>query len=372
MKRIILSGGGTGGHIYPAITIAREIEKTENVEILFVGTPNGMEAEIVSKEGYNFAPIPVSGLKRKFSFDNIKTLTTAAGSLFKARKILNQFKPDVVIGTGGYVCGPILMAAALSHIPTLIQEQNVIPGITNKILSYMVSCIALGYKEAASRFPYPGKCIYTGNPIRPSIIKAQRAESRLKLGIPTSDFMVLVTGGSRGAKTINQAMIGVHKYFKNKSGVHIHHVTGHLAYDGIIKELGEVKEGAYGEGSHIIEYEYDMPSALAAADLIICRAGAISLSELAAKELPSILIPYPYAAEDHQTFNARVFVSAGAAKMIVDKYVTDMELIQDIEDLRNNPDTLIMMSEAAKKIKNIHAGANIAHLALTLAERGKI
>ena len=261
MKRIILSGGGTGGHIYPAITIAREIEKTENVEILFVGTPNGMEAEIVSKEGYNFAPIPVSGLKRKFSFDNIKTLTTAAGSLFKARKILNQFKPDVVIGTGGYVCGPILMAAALSHIPTLIQEQNVIPGITNKILSHMVSCIALGYKEAASRFPYPGKCVYTGNPIRPSIIKAQRAESRLKLGIPTSDFMVLVTGGSRGAKTINQAMIGVHKYFKNKSGVHIHHVTGHLAYDAIIKELGEVKEGAYGEGSHIIEYEYDMPSA---------------------------------------------------------------------------------------------------------------
>ena len=154
--------------------------------------------------------------------------------------------------------------------------------------------------------------------------------------------------------------------------MHIHHVTGHLAYDGIIKELGEVKEGGYGEGSHIIEYEYDMPSALAAADLIICRAGAISLSELAAKELPSILIPYPYAAEDHQTFNARVFVSAGAAKMIVDKYVTDMELIQDIEDLRNNPDTLIMMSEAAKKIKNIHAGANIAHLALTLSERGKI
>ena len=372
MKRVILSGGGTGGHIYPAITIAKEIEKIENVEFLFVGTPNGMEAEIVTKEGYNFSPISVSGLKRKFTAENIKILTKAIGSLFEARKILNQFKPDVVIGTGGYVCGPILMAAALSHIPTLIQEQNVIPGITNKILSHVVNRIAVGYKEAASRFPHREKCIYTGNPIRPAIIKAQRVESRLKMGILASDFMILVTGGSRGAKTINHAMIGVHKYFKNKSGVYIHHVTGHLAYDEIIKDLGEVKDGTYGKGSHIIEYEYDMPSALAAADLIICRAGAISLSELAAKELPSILIPYPYAAEDHQTFNARVFVSAGAAKMIVDKYVTDMELIQDIEDLRNNPDALIMMSEAAKRIKNIHAGANIANLALTLAERGKI
>lgn len=132
MKKVILSGGGTGGHIYPALTIAREIARIENAEFLFVGTPNGMEARIIPGEGYRFAALPASGLKRRFTVENLKILVRTAGSLWKARKILSQFKPDVVIGTGGYVCGPILMAAALSHIPTMIQEQNVIPGITNK------------------------------------------------------------------------------------------------------------------------------------------------------------------------------------------------------------------------------------------------
>ena len=157
MKRIILSGGGTGGHIYPAVTIARELENVEPVEILFVGTPNGMESRIIPEEGYRFASIPASGLKRKITFENVKILCRTAGSLWKARKILREFKPDVVIGTGGYVCGPILMAAALSHIPTMIQEQNVIPGVTNKILSHVVDRVALGYKEAKARFPVQDK-----------------------------------------------------------------------------------------------------------------------------------------------------------------------------------------------------------------------
>lgn len=152
MKRIILSGGGTGGHIYPAITIAKEISRIEEAEILFVGTPNGMESKIIPKEGYKFASIHAYGLKRSFTVKNIANLAVTAKSVFRAKKILKEFNPDVVIGTGGYVCGPILMAAALQGIPTLIQEQNVIPGITNKILSRFVDRIALGYKEAAHRF----------------------------------------------------------------------------------------------------------------------------------------------------------------------------------------------------------------------------
>lgn len=368
MKRIILSGGGTGGHIYPAITIAREILKVESAEILFIGTPNGMESKIIPEEGFKFSSIPVAGLKRKFTLDNIRILAQATGSLFKAKSILNQFKPDIVIGTGGYVCGPILMAAALSGIPTLVQEQNVIPGVTNKILNRVVDKVALGYEEARSRFPKPEKCVYTGNPIRPDVISAQRAESRKRLGIASDAFMVLITGGSRGARTINRAMIGVHKHFKENSDICLYHVTGSLEYDKIVQELGVTDGKSYGKSSRIIKYEYDMPSALAAADLIICRAGAVSLAELAARELPSILIPYPYAAGDHQTFNARVFVKAEAAKMIVDKYVTEKELIQDIDDLRQQPGTLEWMSEAAKKIKKIYAGADIARLALEMAE----
>ena len=371
MKRIILSGGGTGGHIYPAITIAREILKIEEAEILFIGTPDGMESKIIPEEGFAFASIPVSGLKRKITFDNIKILMQAIHSLFKAKAVLNKFKPDIVIGTGGYVCGPILMAAALSRIPTLIQEQNVIPGITNKILNRVVDKVALGYEEARIRFPKPEKCIYTGNPIRPDVVSAQRAESRRKLGISPEVFMVVITGGSRGARTINRAMISVHEHFKRDKGICLYHITGNLEYDKIVRELGLTDGKSFGKGSRIIKYEYDMPAVLAAADLIICRAGAVSLAELAARELPSILIPYPYASGDHQTFNARVFVKAEAAKMIADKYVTEKELIQDINDFRHQPETLERMSEATKKIKKIYAGSDIAQLALEMTENKK-
>ncbi len=368
MKRIILSGGGTGGHIYPAVTIARELENVEPVEILFVGTPNGMESRIIPEEGYRFASIPASGLKRKITFENVKILCRTAGSLWKARKILREFKPDVVIGTGGYVCGPILMAAALSHIPTMIQEQNVIPGVTNKILSHVVDRVALGYKEAKARFPVQDKCVYTGNPTRPAIREAKRDESRKKLGIRPDDFMVLIAGGSRGARNINNAMLGVHRHFKDTPGLCLYHVTGTRDYGNVLKELGEVDErGYYGSSSRIVDYQHDMPSAMAAADLVIYRAGAVGLAEVAVRGLPSILIPYPYAAEDHQTYHARVFVAAGAAKMIEDKYLTAQELIQDIEELHNHKDVLAGMAEAAEKLGKASAGADIAHMALELA-----
>lgn len=366
MKRVILSGGGTGGHIYPAITIAKEIAKLEETEFLFVGTPNGMESRIIPKEGYRFASLPASGLKRKLTLENISILCHAAGSLFKARRILKDFAPDVVIGTGGYVCGPILMAAALSHIPTLIQEQNVIPGITNKILSRVVDKIALGYEAAAPRFPHPEKCIYTGNPIRPDIMEAKREASRRALGLSPNTFMVLVTGGSRGARTINTAMLDVHRHFKDAKNLCLYHVTGELEYDKITSALGCAEDGHYGSASRIIRYEYHMPNALAAADLIICRAGAISLAEVAARELPAILIPYPYAAEDHQTYNARVFSEAGAAKMILDKDVTGARFIENITALREHPEDLQTMEKSIGTLKKVHAGEDIARLALSL------
>lgn len=370
MKRVILSGGGTGGHIYPAITIAREIARIEETEILFVGTPNGMEADIIPGEGYQFASLPASGLKRRLTPENIKILLKTAGSLWKARRILSKFKPDVVIGTGGYVCGPILMAAALSGVPTMIQEQNVIPGITNKILSRVVDKIALGYEEAKDRFPRPDKCVFTGNPIRREILSAKRAESRKKLGIPADAFMVLTAGGSRGARTINRAMVGVHKHFQEEDGIALYHVTGTNEFENVKKELGDVSEdGRFGKGSRIISYQKDMPTALAAADLVIYRAGAIGLAELAARGIPSILIPYPYAAEDHQTYNARVFVAGGASKMIVDKYLTAEELIQDISSLRADPELLDSMAASSKNLGKIHAGADIARMALALAEK---
>lgn len=371
MKKIIISGGGTGGHIYPGITIAREILQIEEAEILFVGTPLGMEAKIIPQEGFDFFGISSSGLKRNLSFENFKTVFKTFGSVWKAKKLIKSFKPDVVVGTGGYVCGPVLLAAALSGIPTLIQEQNVIPGITNKILSRFVDKIALGYEDAKFRFKYPEKCIYTGNPVRREIIDAKREESRQKLNIDKNAFMVLIAGGSRGARAINNAMIEVHNHFKNTENLCLYHVTGDKEYENVMNVLNSGGEKKYGKSSIIVGYQHDMPTALAASDLVIYRAGAIGLAELAAKELPSILIPYPYASEDHQTYNARVFVAAGASKMIVDKHLTGKELIQDIEDLIANPDILRYMSEATKKVQKINAGQEIAKLVFELSKWGK-
>lgn len=368
MVKVILSGGGTGGHIYPAVTIAREIQKLTDAEILFVGTPEGMESRLIPEEGFNFRSLPAAGLKRRLTFSNVKTLFEDMTSVWKAGKILREFKPDVVIGTGGYVCGPILLAAALKHIPTMIQEQNVIPGITNKILSHFVDRVALGYKEAAARFPVKEKCVYTGNPVRSTIMDSSREEARARLHIPQDVFMVLVAGGSRGARNINNAMLGVHHHFENDSDILIYHVTGTKEFARVKEALGNVRDdGTFGKCSRIVNYEYDMPGAMAAADVIIYRAGAVGLAEVAARKLPAILIPYPYAAEDHQTFNARVFVAAGAAKMIEDKYLTAEELIQDITFFKNNPEAVKRMSEAAGTLAHVSAANDIARMALELA-----
>lgn len=371
MKRVILSGGGTGGHIYPALTIAHEIKNLTESSFLFVGTPKGMEARIIPQAGYDFAPLPAAGLKRKLTAENLLVLMKTGASLWKARSVLRRFRPDVVIGTGGYVCGPILLAAALERIPTMIQEQNVIPGVTNRILSHFVDRVALGYEEARSRFAKPERCIWTGNPIRADIIHADRKTSREKLGIPLDDFMVLTAGGSRGARTINQAMEGVHRHFKETPGICLYHVTGRGEYDRVCRELGGDESGRFGKGSRLVPYQNDMPAALAAADLVIYRAGAVGLAELAARGLPSILIPYPYAAEDHQTYNARVFVAAGAAKMITDACATADELIQDIEHMRLHPEELVCMAKASAGLGHPGAGRDIAEAALKLADQRK-
>ena len=373
MKRIIVSGGGTGGHIYPGLTIAREILAIEDAEILFVGTARGMESRIVPAEGFRFASLPAAGIQRKLTLSNVKSLGKAALGMWKAKEILRAFRPDVVIGTGGYVCGPILMAAALSHIPTMIQEQNVIPGITNKILSRVVNRVALGYEEAKNRFPHPEKCAYTGNPVRRDVLTAKREECREKLGISSDTFMVLVAGGSRGARSINTAMLGVHRYFRDAEKLCLWHVTGTDGFDTIKEALGDVSDtGAWGKASRIVSYQHDMPTALAAADLVIYRAGAVGLAELAARGLPSVLIPFPYAAEDHQTYNARAFAARGAAEMIADKELTDEKLIRIIEKLQNDRDTLQAMAEAALRLGKPQAGEEIARMALALVRDGGV
>lgn len=369
LMRVIVSGGGTGGHIYPAITIIKALEKIKPCDVLFVGTRQGLEADIVPKEGLPFRSIEVKGFERKISFSNVVNVLNAAKSVVVSRGIIKEFKPDIVIGTGGYVCGPVLLAASLMGIPTMIQEQNVIPGITNRILSRFVSKMALGYEEAINYLTKREKCVITGNPIRPEVLSVNKLDGIRSLELDEKKRTVLISGGSRGARSINVAMLEVHKHFAGREDVQLLHVTGQNEYNVIVERLKELGIESNSAGNITIKpYLYNMPDALAACDLAIFRAGAIGLAELTSRGIPAILIPYPYAAENHQEYNARVMERHGAAKVVNDRDLKGRILIEMLENLLKHPNELQHMGQASKVMGRPDAAEKIAQMAFELAE----
>ncbi|SEJ63809.1 UDP-N-acetylglucosamine-N-acetylmuramylpentapeptide N-acetylglucosamine transferase [Propionispira arboris] len=369
--KIIISGGGTGGHIYPAITLIRTIQnQVKNLEILYVGTKIGLEADIIPKEGLPFQTVDIRGLERKLSLKMTKTIGKAIHGVWQARRIVKQFKPDVVIGTGGFVCGPILLAASLMGIPTLIQEQNVIPGITNKLLAKFVTKIAVGYQDAVQYFPKE-KVVFTGNPIRAEVLSMNRQAGLAEFGFDTNKKTILISGGSRGARSMNRAMIDVHKHFACSQNIQLLHVTGKNEYNDIVASVQEQGLDLQQSRNILIKpYLYDMPKALALADLAIFRAGATGIAELTAKGIPSILIPYPYAAENHQEFNALALVKRGAAVMIRDKDLTSAGLIEAIESIISEPVKLLKMATASREMGRPEAAEEIAKIVILLADQG--
>ncbi len=370
--RIIVSGGGTGGHIYPALTIVRAIQKKiPGAEFLYVGTKDGMEADIISKEGLPFATVNIQGFKRSLTPENLLRGARAFGGVMKAMGIVRHFRPDAAVGTGGYVCGPILLAASLMGVPTLIQEQNVMPGITNRMLARFVSCIAMGTKEAESYFPAE-KRIFTGNPIREEVLRARSDEGKKLFGLDPEAKTVLVSGGSRGARSINRAMVGVLAHYAGRPGVQILHVTGKAGYDETMEGLREAGVDIEGAGNLFVQpYLYNMPQALACADAAVFRAGAIGIAELTARGVPSILVPYPYAAANHQEMNARAIAEAGAARMILDRELTAERLLSVLAELLSEDAKLRRMAEAAKRLGRPKAAEEIADRVISLAESRK-
>ena len=365
---IIVSGGGTGGHIYPAITIVSAIQKKiPNANFLYVGTSKGLEADIVPKAGLNFKTIDIEGFKRSLSLDNFRRAGKAMLGVAKAMKIVAEFKPDVVIGTGGYVCGPILMAASLKEIPTLIQEQNVVPGITNKILAKFVTKIACGCEDAMKHFPKE-KTVFTGNPIRAAVMSADRKSGAAEFNFDSDKKTILISGGSRGARSINRAMVGVLAAVKEDTDAQYLLVTGKNEYNDVINRL--VSAGVDLEKSNHIRvkpYLYDMPAAMAMADVAVFRAGATGLAELTAKGIPSILIPYPYAAENHQEFNARALEKHGAARVILNSDLNSEVLLSTIRELLRSDAKLKKMAAASKELGRPQAADTIADLVLSIA-----
>ncbi|MBQ4403022.1 MAG: undecaprenyldiphospho-muramoylpentapeptide beta-N-acetylglucosaminyltransferase [Selenomonadaceae bacterium] len=361
--KIIVSGGGTGGHIYPALTLIDAIKsKRPDAEFLYVGTQTGLEADIVPKAGINFTALKMEGgLERRFTLKNISRAANAIWSIKEAADIVKSFKPSAVVGTGGYVCGPILLAAGLMKVPTLIQEQNAVAGVTNKILSKFVDKIAVGTRDALKNFP-ADKTVYTGNPIRKEVLAAKKIDGLREFNFTADKPIVLISGGSRGARSINNAMIDVLKSAAEKNSAQFLHVTGKGEFNSVVEKLSEIDA----PNIRVVPYLYNMPTAMAMADLAIFRAGATGLAELTARGVPSILIPYPFAAENHQEFNARSLVEAGAARMILNKDLTAELLQKNLDELLTAPEKLKSMAAASLSLGKPNAADEIAELILNL------
>ena len=345
--RVLISGGGTAGHINPAISIAKHIMKKNNqAEILFVGTEKGLEAKLVPRENFYLETIKVRGFKRKLSLDTLVTVKELFQGLVEARKIIKDYKPDIVIGTGRYVCGPVVFNAAKMKIPTLIHEQNAFPGVTNRILSRFVDRVAISFKEAENYFKKKEKVVFTGNPLRSEMLEVDKAASRQKLKIKKDEFFVVIFGGSRGAEKINQEVSELIKAYGRKIDFKLLFATGERQYEKIYESLKKYLT----ENINIVPYIYDMANVMAASDLVVARAGAMTLSELTALKIPSILIPSPYVTANHQEHNARALEEKGAAIVILEKDLTSDILYKQILSLAQDKNTLKKMSSNAGKL----------------------
>ncbi|MBF8982241.1 undecaprenyldiphospho-muramoylpentapeptide beta-N-acetylglucosaminyltransferase [Lutibacter sp. B2] len=353
--KVLITGGGTGGHIYPAIAIANKIkDEIKNAQILFVGTEKGLESQLVPNEGYRFKTITVSGFKRRLSKDTVKSAFDLFCGIKDAIKIIKDFKPDLVIGTGGYVCGPVVFVASMLNIKTIIHEQNVIPGVTNKILSKFVNKILVSFDESKEYFNHSNKVVVAGNPVRKDFIHTDKNLSRKELEIEEQNFVVLSFGGSRGAEKINDAMINVLNKLKMNKEITIIHVTGSIHYKKVLEKL---KQCNFSQNQHGIvkEYVHDMAKFMSAADFVICRSGAITLAEVTAMGLPSILIPSPYVTNNHQELNARVLEKNGAAVLLKEKELTGEEIVKLINRFNKNRDELSEMAVKSKELEKINA-----------------
>ena len=344
--RVLLSGGGTAGHINPALAIAAKIKsEVPDAEIAFVGTPKGMENRLVTKAGYKLYHVDVAGFKRKLTIKNVASAWKAFVSPFKAKKIIKEFKPDIVIGTGGYVSWPVLKAASGMKIPTAIHEQNALAGVTTKTLSGMVDRVMISFEATRGELRAKDEnIILTGNPVRAELLCMNKETERKKLGIGDAPYIVSC-GGSLGARAINDAVLGIAKKdgFK-KNGIRLTHAIGTYEWE---KRQLEIKEL---EGDDIVEYIYDMPSRMAASDLVIGRAGAITLAELAVLGKPAILIPSPYVADNHQYKNAKVIEDEGAAVVIEEKNLTPEKLLETAVQILSDEKRLEEMKNHAKRL----------------------
>lgn len=349
--RILFTGGGTAGHVNPAIAVANHIKEQEpDSEFLFIGTESGMESNLVPKQGYKIEFIKIHGFRRKLSLQNVRTVMEIFSGVRKTKKIIKKFKPDVVVGTGGYVTGPVLYAAAKMKLPTLVHEANAFPGVTVRILSNYVDVVALSMAEAKKFIPKSKRIEVTGNPVRPAILAMDQQTAKQKLNLDDRK-VILIFGGSLGAEKINEVAVDLISDIANEKKYQIIMSTGkNNQYENVMKrfEQNGVDIKAYPEIT-VSEYIYDMDLALNAADLIIARSGG-SVSEMTALGKAAILIPSPYVAGNHQEHNARAVEKSGGAIVICESELCKEKLTQAVESILDDEAVLKKMSKGSKSI----------------------
>jgi UDP-N-acetylglucosamine--N-acetylmuramyl-(pentapeptide) pyrophosphoryl-undecaprenol N-acetylglucosamine transferase len=353
--RVIIAAGGTGGHIFPGVAIAREFRRRDpSAEILFVGTARGLETKIVPREGFDLELISVGALKGVSGFERIKSLAGLPMSFVAALRILRRFKPDVVIGVGGYSSGPTLLMAALSRIPTMVVEPNAMPGFTNRVLARFVDAAALSFVDAQKYFGRRG--VVTGNPVRVDFARLTRKARGERLN-------VLIFGGSQGARAINKAMIAALPLLAaKKDRLAITHQTGEPDFETVRPAYAD----AGFDSTDVKPFIHDMADQFERADVLICRSGATTAAEVAAAGKAAIFIPFPFATDDHQRKNAEAFERVGAGRMILQKDLTPARLAEELNRLIEHPEEIDRMEESSRGLGRADSTERTVDLAMSL------
>lgn len=364
--RVVITGGGTGGHISPGLAIAEALRALDaDLDILFVGG-RGLESRLVPAAGWPFTPVAARSVPRRPTIRGLWALTVLGVGGIQALMLLRRSHPDVVVATGGYAAAPVGAAAGLLRIPLILQEQNLHPGVTNRLLGRWARAVSVPHESASAAFP--GKALVTGVPIRTSALTGDRATARARFGLAAERFTLLVLGGSQGAHSLNRAVVDMLSLLPTTMRIQVLHQTGPAHISAVRERLAQLEASGRSAVPYVVSPYFDpIGDAYAAADIVLSRAGAATLAEITANGRPAMLVPYPYAAEGHQAPNAAVLEGAGAAVVVADRELDGRRLATLIAELIGNPARLVAMATASRTLGRPQAARSVAELVVQTA-----
>ena len=358
--RALVSGGGTAGHIYPAISVAGLLARGDSADtVAFVGAPDSLEQRLATEAGLTFIPVKAQGWDRARPLTFVTGVARTIGSLARCIALLRRQRIDVVCGFGGYVSLPLGLAAVATGVPLVIHEQNAVPGLANRVLARWAAATCLTYEASAAGLKGRVQSVVTGNPVRESVLAADGERGRASFGVGPGEILLLVFGGSRGARHLNSATVNLYQRLRNVAGLRVVQIAGPAEAETVRDSLRRVADGVLPDWWVVREYVDGMGDLIAASDLVVCRSGATTLAELAVLGKPMVLVPYPYATDDHQTGNAAPFVDAAAAVVVADADLDTATFEQSVMGLLADPGRLEAMGRAAGTLGRSHAAQSV-------------